>query len=244
MRIRWHGLEFVGDEGPATYTIETDGLTGVLDGTGVRRDGDSRPNQDGEFEADGFLSGISGSISGLVRADSPYDYERAVRRLKSIPVRGVAPLSVQSASGAVYCMAQRVGRVDVRPLVYGSAARYMVEWFAPDPFWFGETATFTGSAVSLFHRGDYEASPVVEVVGPQSAYTVTGPDGEVFQVNQALSSGQTHRIDMSTGWVYRNGALQVGVVGRGETWSVPPGRVVSVSTSASSMRVLVTDTFV
>lgn len=243
MRIHWFGLEFVGDAGYAQYGISQEGLRGVLDGAGVRQGGAPRPQADGNFDAPGYAGGISGSISGDLNASSPYDYEQAIRRLKAIPRRDTSPLVVQSAAGTVRCHARRIGTVDVKTEVYGRLGKYMVEWFAPDPFWYGETTPFAGSIVQVFHRGDDYAYPLIDVPGPRGPYTIFGPAGERFDVTQTIPAGQKHRIDMSNARVYLEGVLQVGVVGAAGTWSVPPGAPVTVSVSNGPMTVLVTDTF-
>lgn len=243
MRIHWCGLTFVGDEGEATYSIEQDGLQGVLDGAGTRANTAPRPLADGDFSAPGFSTSVSGSISGLLQASSPYMYERAVMALKAIPRRSTSPLVVQSAGGVRRIYARRSGAVAVKPLVYGQTARYMVEWFAPDPFWYGETNTFSGSVVQVYHRGDDDAYPIIEVSGPRGPYTIVGPNGERFDITQTLGASDKHSVDMSNARVSLNGVLQVGVVGAAGTWSVPAGQPVTVSVSNGPMTVFVTDTF-
>lgn len=243
MRIHWFGLDFVGDGGRARYGIAPDGLRGVFDGAGVRQSGAPRPQADGNFDAPGYAGGISGSISGDLNASSSYDYERAVRQLKALPRRNTAPLVVQSAAGTVRCYARRVGTVDVKTEVYGRLGKYMVEWFAPDPFWYGETNTFAGSVIQIFHRGDDDAYPILEVSGPRGPYTIVGPNGERFDITQSLGASDKHRVDMSNARVSLNGVLQVGVVGAAGTWAVPAGQPVTVSVSNGPMTVFVTDTF-
>lgn len=243
MRIRWHGLEFVGDDGPATYSIEPNGLSGVLDGVGSRGDRSERPFADGEFDSPTFLTANAGSISGLIETSSSTEYVHAIRRLTSIPVRELAPMTVQVDGSSMVCRARRHGDVDVTPLVFGRVARYMVQFFAPNPRWLGETHTFTGSNVEVLQYGNFPAIPSIEVVGPVTAPYSVSSQGHTVTVTQSLAAGQRHRFDMSSGWVYRDGVLQSGVLASADVFTVPPGRPVVVS-GPSSMVVRVPDTFI
>lgn len=248
MRIRWAGLEFVGDAGDATYTIDMDGLSGVLDGVDTRFERTERPNADGEFPASAYLSAQLGSISGDILTESPYEYEQAIRRLASIPARDRTRLVVRSAGGTFWRDVQRYGKPTVRPVVYGKMARYMIQWFSPDPWWFGETREFTGPTAQVYHYGNDRATPVIEVTGSlPSGYQVAAL-GKQWNVTQPLTAGQTHRLDVASGWLYRNGVLQVGAVASAEKFTIPPGKVTPVAFTPVSgsgvMTVKVADTYV
>lgn len=242
-RVRWHGLEFVGDGGDATFTIGDNGLSGVFDGVDSRGERVSRPTADGEFDAPGFLTGVLGSISGNIHAKSPGEYEYALRRLTSIPVRDLGRMVADSSEwGKVWLDARRFGKPDVKHLVWGRLARFQVQFLAPDPRKYGEIRSFAGASVQAFHYGNYPAAPVVDVVGPVSAPYTVASQGHSVTVTQSLTSGQTHRINMGTGWVYRNGVLQTGAVSVANVFTIPPGPGVAV-TGPASMTVNVTDTY-
>jgi len=243
MQINWCGLTFHGDAGDATYSIEPDGLTGILDGVSVRDDHTPRPTADGTFDSPAYLGGRAGSITGLVETWSDGEYVHAIQRLTSIPALALSRLTALGAGRAMWTDARRVGEVSVKHLVYGRVARYMVQWFAPDPRMYGDLNTFgPGSSLSVFHRGNTAAVPVVEIVGAVTAPYTVASQGHSFTVTQSLTDGQTHRIDMSTGWVYRDGVLQAGVVSSADVFTIPPGSAVTV-TGPASMKILVTETF-
>src|SRR5690606_26136953 len=92
-------------------------------------------------------------------------------------------------------------------------ADFQIAFRAVDPRKYGEPGSFSGSSVQVFHRGNFPASPVVEVAGPITGpYIVSGPGGRSITVAQSLSAGQTHRIDVASGYLYRNNVRQIGQI--------------------------------
>lgn len=244
MRAHWSGLEFNGGDGPARFTIEE--FAGLYDGVSPRGERSERPTGDGEFDSLMYLSARSGSITGLLHATSPMDYERSLQQLAAIPFREATTLTAHSELGSRWIKARRSEAPNVQHLVYGRTARFMVQWLAQDPRWYGEAREFTGNTVDVYQRGSFESFPIVEVTGSRpSGYTVSS-QGHSFVVTRSVSSGETHRIDMRTGWLYVNGVLQGTGVASADVFAIPPGRVVSVSVSggSGSMKVKPTDTFV
>lgn len=246
MHVDWGGVRFEGDGGPARFDIAPDGLKGLVDGVSIRGERTDRPTSDGEYPSLMYLTARTGSIKGLIHATSPFDYEKAKRMLSAIPFRTPTILTAHTAIGELWIRARRAEAPDFNDLVYGRTAEYQVSWLAQDPRWYGEARKYPGGSVGVFHRGNYEAIPIIEVTGSRpSGYTVQS-QGHEFVVTRALASGQTHRIDMSTGWLYVNGALQTSGVGAADTFTIPPGPVVNVAVSggSGSMTVKLYDTYV
>lgn len=244
--VDWSGVHFVGDDGPADFSIDTDGFSGLVDGVSPRGERTERPTGDGEFNSTMYLTARSGAITGLVHASGPTDYETKLRRLSSIPFRSNTILTAHTELGPLWIRARRAEAPDITHLVYGRVARYMVSWLAQDPRWYGDLQEFSGSSVTVLQRGNYEAFPIIEVTGSRPAgYTVTS-QGRSFVVTRPLASGDTHRIDMRTGWLYENGTLLAAGVAAAETFSIPPARAVPVSVSggSGSMTVRFHDTYV
>lgn len=244
MKVDWADVDFIGNEGPARFTIEQ--FEGLYDGVSPRGERAERPTGDGEFDSTMYLTARSGAITGLVQAKDPFDYERALRQLASIPFRTPTVLTAQTREGALWINARRSDAPNIQHLVYGRTARFQVPWLAQDPRWYGAVRETSGASVTVFNRGNFDAFPVIEVTGSRpSGYTVTS-QGRSFVVTRALSSGDTHRIDMRTGWLYENGTLVSSGVGAARTFAIPPGPAVTVSIAggSGSMKVKVTDTYV
>jgi hypothetical protein len=129
-----NGLQFVGDDSPATYTIAREnGLVGWFEGVGVRFERTPRPTADGVFDSPGFLEGRLITLQGLVRADSDAAFEAALEALGDIPVGDLVEFTVTTGSGTKAAMVRRADKPDIAVNVWGSSAAYRVSLFAPDP---------------------------------------------------------------------------------------------------------------
>lgn len=248
MQIMWGGLHFQGGEEPATYTIERGGITGLLaGGSGFRRQETSRPSAHGDFDSRSYRTGRRISWGGLVLTDSGAEQEHAIRRLEAVASSGnLSQITFESGSNPLWGMFGSDSEIDVRVETYGAVARYKLGVYAPDPLMFGEVRSYA-AGVPAVHYGNFPALPELTVTGPHPAgYTVSAGSSQ-FTVTTPLASGSTDVIDMSTGWVRRNGVLLVGGVSVADTWTVPPGLpgvVHSLTGGSGSLTVRVTDTFI
>lgn len=238
------GLEFDGGDGDPTYTVAT--VSG-LESVGIRREDTARPNAHGSFPAPGFFDVRRISWSGLVLTKSVADQEHAIRALSGLLGGRTARLTIHGDT-TVWADVRRVS-VEARVLRTGETASYSIVVEAPDPFLYGSTATFgPATSVLVYQYGTADAAPDVTITGAMpSGYRVNGPGGAQYIVSQALASGQTHRIDFNTGWLYRNGVLQQGAVSRAQVFLIPRGPASTVSLTPVSgsgfMTVKLTDTF-
>lgn len=243
-RLRLEGLEFVGGSGRPRYTVAA--ISG-LESVGIRREDTERPNAHGSFPAHGFFDARRISWSGLVLTDSHAEQEHAIRALSGLLGGGTARLAAQGSS-TVWADVRRVS-VEAQVVTPGKVASYSIAVEAPDPFLYGETETFgPDTSVTVYHYGNTDAAPDVTVTGTMaSGYRVNGPGGAQYIVSQALTAGQTHRIDFNTGWLYRDGVLQQGAVSRAETFTIPAGVASTMSlipvSGSGLMTVKLTETF-
>jgi hypothetical protein len=121
-------------------------------------------------------------------------------------------------------------------------APFQIQFVFPDPRLYGEARSFpfSGSAVRVFHYGNFPASPKFTIPSAPSSYSISWPGG-FFSVTGATTGG-THVVDMLTGRVTRNGVWMPGV-GRGPLLTVPPGQQVQVSMSVPGTGLII-DPFV
>lgn len=246
-QLRWRGMTFDGGIGGGTpYTLAW--VSGFSGGE-VDREQVGRENAHGRFPAPGYLAPRPIAWGGLILTNTPAEQEHAIRRLSGSSGLEGADRLVADGDTTVWVDVEPVRIANPEVLVPGKIASYEVRVEAPDPFLFGETHVFgPATSTSVYHYGNANAVPVVEVTGSMpSGYRVNGPGGAQFVVSQALSSGQTHRLDFRTGWLYRNGTLQQGAVSRAQTWVIPPGLPVAMSLTpvlgSGQMTVRVPDTF-
>lgn len=236
------------------YLIAPQGMTGWESGVQVRREEVARPNAHGTFDAPGFLAARVISVKGTILAPTPARLRHMVTRLTGVLGDGdTGRLLVEDDLGSTWADVRLAAATQVA--THGSAsteADFQIQFWAADPRRFGELREFTGTtgggAESVHHRGNARAVPILEITGTMPNGYQIASQGRVYEVSQALTSGQTHRIDMGTGWLYRNGSLQVGAVPTLETFTIPPGRNVNVTMSdfggAGAWTMLLHDTFV
>lgn len=249
MNITIGGLTFIAGTAAATYTVES--LSGWFDGVPIRREMEERPNAHGAFYAPGFLEGRVVSLSGLILTSSESAQVAAVRALTSLLADGGTDvLTVAEPGGSLTATVSRYGKPDVQVEVWGTVARYQVQFWAHDPRLYGPAGVFgPDTSVGVSHAGNFPAYPVVEVTtaaGMPSGYTVAA-GGVEFVVSQALEVGETHRIETRTGWLYLDDVLQAGAVTQAATWTVPPGVTVTHTLTPDSgsgvITVTVNDTY-
>lgn len=253
MRATIGGISF--DEWPrnfdTSFVITPGGLKGWMSGTTIRRDEVARPSAHGAFDAPGFQSARVVSIEGAILATSEDVLERMILQLTGLLADGsTGQLTVQDDHGnATWADVRLAAQTQVDRSTTGREADFQVQFWAPDPRRYGDLQSFppagasaaTGS-VSVFHRGNFPAHPVISIGSAPSAYEITSPAG-TFSVAGAAAGG-THVVDMRTGRVTRNGVLMPGV-SSGATWAVPPGDRWSHSLSVpSGFRVQLHDTYV
>lgn len=246
--VQFEGVAPFGATG--VYLIGPDGVTGWDDGADIRREETVRPVGHGSFPAAGFLAARVYGLEGTILASTPAELRAMIDRFKGI-LSGdrEGRLVVEDDGDTRWAPVRRAGKPHVR--VYGARAteaEFAVTFWAADPWQFGDGVSFPGPTAQVVHRGNENASPIIEVTGTLPGGYQVASQGKQFNVSQALTSGQTHRIDMRTGWLYRNGSLQTGAVATSETFTIPPNRVTPVVFTPASgsgvMTVKVVDTYI
>lgn len=200
-----------------------------------------RPGQFGVFGGVPESPARSIQVSGFVVARSASELTHWGSRVAGLAGRNER--LVVEADGNMQWADVRVRDVRLVPTSFAPEGAFAFVLSATNPRKYGASQTFPGASVQAFHYGNYPAVPVVEVAGPVAAPYTVASQGHSVTVTQALAAGETHRIDMSTGWVYRDGVLQSGVLGAADVFTIPPGREVQV-TGPASMTVRVADTFI
>lgn len=229
------------------FVVSPEGWSGWDEGVPVRRDDTVRPSSHGSFDAPGFLTARVRSIAGNVIASSPGELEHMCLQLTGLLAEGgVGRVTAVSDHGTTWANVRLAGQTAIQEDAGGLEARFQVQFWSPDPRRYGDRRRVGPSASVLAHHlGNFPAAPVLTVAGSSpSGYTVNGPGGRQYVVTRALVAGQPHTIDMSTGWLSVGGVVQVGAVGRAETWAVPPGVRTAMSVTAGTLTVDTLDTFI
>lgn len=233
--------------------VGPDGFEGWDDGGGEsRRESVERPGAHGEFDLPVFLGSRVVTIDGHALAWSASELGHLRGQIMGLGATGPRfKLTVDHQGQTLWAWARRGSKPTFKDagIRHGMhRARFMVQFVCADPRKYGETNTFPGG-VAAVHYGNFPATPELLVTGTMPAgYSVLGPGGKQFVVSQALTAGQSHRIDLRTGWLYRNGVLQVGAVSRADLWVVPTGgsvvHTLAPVSGSGSLVVKVLDTFI
>lgn len=231
------------------YVVKN-GFEGWDDGTDARREQIPRPGQHGEFDLPVLQGARVVSISGVALAPS----KERLEHLRSV-VTGLGAtgdrlqLTVAHRGETRWAVARRGGKpqfTDSGRIGRRLRASIFLQFVCADPRQYGETRLFgPAAAIGAHHRGNFSAFPVLTVAGASAGgYTVNGPDGRRYIVTTPLVAGTPHTIDMATGRLRIGGTTVIGGVSRSQTWTIPPGREVSMSVTAGTLAAAVPDTFV
>lgn len=226
LEVRLDGVEL--KDHPDTFdqgfVIEPGGLSGWFESAEGRISGGDRPAAHGAFDVPVLRSARTIQVTGHILARTQTELESMQDQLTGLLVDGGSDdLEVQTDSGT---KSARVRVISAKaPELDERTASFILQMIAADPRRYGETRV-QGPAVSVnpTHKGHAIAASLIRVTGNMpSGYRINGPGGRQYVVTQALAPGQTHEIDMTTGWLFRNGIWQRTAVSRAETWGVPPG---------------------
>lgn len=208
------------------FFVEQDGFDGWEDAPDARRDTVDIPNGHGAFDQPNWLAPRDITIKGFAQARTVRELEAMRDQLTGCLADAAGKIVVEYRGRTTWATVRRgLSRPTFKSVGGTRYGTFEISLWARNPRKFGEVQVAgPGTSVTAFHYGNFSASPELLVTGVMpSGYRVNGPDGRQFVVSQALAAGQTHRIDMSTGWLYRNGVLQTGAVSSARIWTVPSG---------------------
>lgn len=227
------GYDFHGDYARSVvksgYFLDPDGVQDWLGGGAWMREEIAKPNGFGAFGLPGRLPQKVIPISGTIIAQDAYELPYLIRSLTGIMsdgecdhVMAVTDLDGTTTREVGLAISPKPRELDER------TARFTMSVWAADPRAYGEL-NVSAPGESVKHYGNTGAWPTLSMTAQSNmhtGYTIHGPSGKRYVVTQPISTGQTHVIDMRTGWLSLDGVLQVGAVARADTWQVPAGRSV------------------
>lgn len=251
LEIRIEGLTILGKPrsyGESGMILKSGGLQGWEGLPASRREALARAVQHGEHDVPTYLPARVVTIDWTTISDSEFAAFSEANQINGIGGTGSQiRLVVKHHGVSLYATGRRISTSAVdtgmrdgdRPIL-----DCQLQAVFADPRKYGQATPFpdTGTATSaqVFHRGNFPAAPVIEVPSAPASWSVTSPAG-TFTVTGATAGG-THRVDMATGRVTRDGAVMTGV-GSGPVWTVPNGAVWTHTISTPG-RVRIADTYI
>jgi len=226
--------------------VKRDGFTGWDDSGDARWEAIDMPGQHGQFDVPVMQGPRTVTIAGwaLARTDRKLAQLRSV--VTGLGAEGPLRPFIDHRGETLWANARRGGKTEFRDagLYHGiRRAGFVLQLVCANPRKYGATRTFPGGRAA-FHYGNFPAVPKLIVTGSSAGgYTVTGPQGRRITVTAALTSAG-HEIDLATGTLTVGGVPVLGGLTRFEPWTIPPGQSVAATTSAGSLTVSVTDTYI
>lgn len=219
--LQIRGSRRPGDSG---LVIKARGFQGWEGLPAVRREALARALQLGEYDTPGYLPARIVTISGFIYAPGEHELLGYIDRVTGLGAGDTRlRAEVTHLGRQLHAYGRRV-TADATVLPGALRADFHIQLRFPDPRRYGDFQRIpnpgTAMSVKLDHDGNFPAIPVFEFPDAPSSYLIESPAG-TFTVTGATAGG-THRVDMSTGWVTRNGVHMSGV-GRGPLWAIPPG---------------------
>jgi len=226
--LRIGELTFFGGAGNDGFFIDAEGFEGWEDAPDVRFEEVERPNSHGSFDALSFYGARMLTVSGLCLAKSAEELGSYGNKLRSALTGQIRTL-VDYQGVTSYSDGRLASQVKFRTEVPGRIARYQFSLRFPNPRRFGAFQQFASAADGRWtahHRGNFGASPVIDITGNCPSYTIGGPDSTEYKVNAPVSPAQPHQIDLGTGLLSIAGGVVFGKAIRADTWVIASGQQV------------------
>lgn len=213
----------------------------------VKRNRESRTSGDGSFKTPVFYENRLITINGRLFTKNHEYLHQAEGILNALGHRGGVKLLVEGHGPTQWAMVDPRDSPDLT-VITGTFLQFQIPLEAIDPFKYGESYAVVGSAnspASLYQRGTVPAWPVVTV---SSASTGTGYtlslNGKTVVVTKSLFSAQTHTIDFRTGILRQDGVVIRGGISTANFSPVNPGLPQNMSTTAGTITVRYSDTYI
>jgi hypothetical protein len=226
--LEFHGQRSTSQQGYDFFIAPDGGFTGWDDGVDIRRERVDRPGTHGSFVVPGYSDSREVSISGWCRARSVAELAVMRDHLTGLLADGgEADVTVDNQGLQLYAQAQLGSKPkfesDRRDRRF---AAYQLQLWFPNPRKYAAARpaepVAIDVAVKTVNYGNFPAAPVFTITGNMpSGYTIAGPDGKFYVVSRPVLPGQTHVIDMATGWLRIDGVIAYGAISSGATWCVP-----------------------
>jgi hypothetical protein len=228
LTVNVEGLVFSGMRGP--FAIGPDGFDGWDDGVEVRVNDSARPQAHFSYDLPVFAGSRIVNITGYALAQSVAELDQLSDRLTGLLAYGQSGrISVTKNGRTLWADCRLAAQTKFTERHGQPTGDYQVQLWCADGRKFGESTDFVvsnGSPGSVYHRGNFPATPKIVVRGDfPGGYTVT-VDGWNYAVSKAAVTGHPHRIEYSNGRLYVDGALTQNSVGNTNVTNIPPGKAV------------------
>lgn len=217
------GQKLSGEDHHGVWTVS--GLDGWWSSPEPKGENVARENADGDFDLPTYYEARYITITGSLRAKNHEMQHRAINRFTAL-VRKSARLQVIGHGPAQWADVKRASGFKMEPIT-DTYSTWQARVKAPNPRKFGDVNEFrgvTGEAIRTFHRGNYDAAPLIYVNGSMpGGYRMTCL-GQTVTVNVPAVEGVWHRIDFRLRRLRVGGSVVLAAFTTNGFWVVPPGQ--------------------
>lgn len=187
----------------AGFTAVRAGLKGFFDGPSRVVEEQQRQWRDGVVPARSFMGGRVLTVEGVAFGRSWAETLSLGRVLRGVLARGgFAQLTFNDLEKTLTTQVALLGgtrfTADLRS---PRQSRFQIQFRAPDPYWVGETRTFSvraGQSGAVWHYGEVDAVPMVRFVGPVTAGARVQVSARSFVLSTAVASGEVVTVDQAS----------------------------------------------
>lgn len=205
----------------------------------------SREHADGDYDLPVHYQSRYVTLTGIFIADNEAKMFQGMNRFTGL-LRSLGRLQVVGYGVPQWANVRRSSGLTITPAT-DTICRWQARVKAPDSRKFGDRATFDmtpGSTVTVFHRGNYDATPVIQINGPLTGgATITHPFGQYTFLGD-LALGGWVRVDMNTGRLKLNGNDRSDLITRADLCTVPPGSTAPFSINRGTGYVEIYDSYI
>ncbi|MFJ4168488.1 hypothetical protein ACIPY3_03150 [Paenarthrobacter sp. NPDC089714] len=232
------GLQVFGRPDLGPLTVVKDGLDGWDDRVPLRGDQKAHPQGPGSYSLPRYPDSRPVTITGKILAQSIPEREREGLQLTGLGADG-SLVRVEVAKGGMTQWADAyVDDVDVDPIHGTTKSDYHLTLWCPDPRKYGHTtqyvATQASAAAGIINRGNYPATPSIQVQGTSAAGYTLNFMGQPFVVTQPLWFASPHTIDYEDGRLRINGVVMHHGLGVTNTPQLPSNADTTLSVVPAS----------
>ncbi|MET4095108.1 hypothetical protein [Arthrobacter sp. UYCu712] len=224
---------------------KTNTLEGWWGSPEPKEDDEERDGQDGDHDLDVYYKARYVTLTGRVIAKNHEALHKAMARFSGL-LRQRSTLQIEGHGPTLWLPVKRSSALDIVPTT-DTFAHWQVRVKAVDPRKLGERrrpALAPGTPAQVFHRGNYDASPVVQLNGPLTGgFTINHPGGQ-YSALAELGVGSWLRVDFNTGRLQLNGNDRSDLITKSEVCSVPPGPAVQFTITNGSGYVEIFDSHI
>ena len=239
--LELHGSPRPEDERVRGLYVAKDGFKGMESQVAMRRTRLEIPNGHGNYTFAGKLDARSVPLDVWAVTDGDDELQQLNIEVKSLGARGGSFRTVFEFRGLELWADGQIGVGGIQFVDTGGfgRARVNIPLDFPNPRLFGETRRASipavGQSAEISHEGNFEGHVVATIVGNfPGGVTLADAGGAGVTVSTPVTGGSEVKVNLATGWVWKNGVRQLRAVPTMRPFVAPGNTPVQITLTAPS----------